>query len=227
MCSERRTGTLLAQVLLMGATIGAIGVSFGALAVAAGMSPAAACVMSLLVFAGGSQFAAIGVIGAGGSPVAAIASALLLNARYVGFGLAVAPRIRGSFGRRLFAAHVLIDESGALALAQRDPERARRAFWWSGIAVFVLWNAGTAIGALAGSALGDPRAIGLDAAAPAGILALVLPSLATRRQRIAAVAGALIAITLTPILPPGLPVLAAAFAPFVALAIPEPVEVLV
>jgi 4-azaleucine resistance transporter AzlC len=216
--------TALSTALAFAAAVGAIGVSFGALAVAAGLSPLAACVMSVIVFAGGSQLAAIGVIGAGGSAVAAVASGLLLNSRYAGFGLAAAPKLaRGrSLGYRLAAAHWLIDESAALALAQPDAARATRVFWWSGVVIFVAWNAGTAVGAVAGAALGDPAAIGLDAAFPAGLLALVAPQLGSRRARIAAGAGATIALAAALVLPPGLPVLLAVVAPALALAIPEP-----
>ena len=208
--------------MLFGVTVGAIGVSFGALAVAAGVAPEAACVMSAVVFAGGSQFAAIGVLGAGGSPAAAIASALLLNSRYVGFGLALAPRLAS--GRRAAMAHFLIDESAALALVQPDPATAARAYWASGLAVFVAWNAGTAIGAFGGAALGDPAAIGLDAAFPAGILALVAPQLTTRRARIAAASGAAIALAAATVLPAGIPVLAATIGPVIALAWPTPLR---
>src|SRR5262245_39832900 len=146
MSSEHRTDSITraiaTQSLWFAATTGAVGVSFGAIAVAAGISVPVACAMSIVVFAGGSQLAAVGVIGAGGSPVAAVASALLLNARYVGLGIAVAPRLaEGSLVRRAIGAHLLIDETGALALAQRDPALARRALWISGLAIFVLWNA--------------------------------------------------------------------------------------
>jgi 4-azaleucine resistance transporter AzlC len=215
---------MVSTVVAFALAVGAISVSFGALAAAAGVTPLQACVMSVIVFAGGSQLAAVGVIGAGGSPVAAVASGLLLNARYVGFGLAAAPKLaRGrSLGYRLVAAHWLIDESAALALAQPDAPRATRAYWWSGVAIFVAWNLGTAVGAVAGSALGDPGVIGLDAAFPAGILALVAPQLTTRRARIAAGTGAVIAVAAALVLPPGLPVLVAAIAPIIALAIPEP-----
>ena len=215
---------MVQQSILFGLTVGAIGVSFGALAVAAGVSPLAACVMSSVVFAGGSQFAAIGVLGAGGSPAAAIASALLLNSRYVGFGLAIAPRLPRDRSRahRAAAAHFLIDESAALALAQPAGAPAARALWTSGLVIFLGWNAGTALGAYGGAALGDPAAIGLDAAFPAGLLALVAPQLGSRRARIAAASGAAIAVAAATVLPPGVPVLAAAFAPLVALALPEP-----
>jgi len=208
--------------LTVAATTGIIGVSFGALAVAAGIAPVVACAMSLVVFAGGAQLAATSVLGSGGSPVAAVASALLLNSRYVGFGLAVAPRFAGVSPRmRAVAAHLLIDESGALALAERDPQQAQAAFWTSGVAVFVLWNLGTAIGAFAGSALGDPAVLGLDAACPAAILALLVPQLAGRRARVAALVGGGVALAASLVLPPGLPVLCAIAAPILARWVPE------
>ena len=208
--------------LVLAVTTGLIGVSYGALAVAAGISPLVACAMSLVVFAGGAQLAAASVLGSGGSPVAAVASALLLNSRYIGFGLAVAPRFAGvGRGARAAAAHFLIDESGAVALAERDPHRARAAFWASGLAIFVLWNAGTAIGAFAGTALGDPQRLGLDAACPAAILALLVPQLAGRRARLAAVLGAGAALAASTVLPPGLPVLCAIAAPLLARLLPE------
>jgi 4-azaleucine resistance transporter AzlC len=196
------------EALVVGAAVGLFGVSFGVLAVASGLSPAIACGLSLLVFAGGSQFAAVGVLASGGSPAAAVASGLLLNARYVAFGLAVAPRLRGRLLRRAAASHLLIDESSALALARDDDAAADRAFWWTGAAVFVLWNAGTAAGALAGAALGDPKALGLDAAFPAGFLALLAPLLRTHRARVTAAVGAMVAVALVPFAPPGVPVLA-------------------
>jgi len=201
---------LLRQALVLGVAVGAFGVSFGVLAVAAGLSWAMACAMSLLVFAGGSQFAAVAVVAGGGLPAAAVAAGLLLNARYVPFGMAVAPALRGGLMRRLVAAQLVIDESSALALAQRDDRDRERAFWLAGSAVFVCWNLGTLVGALAGSAIGDPAAWGLDAAFPAGFLALLAPLLTTPAARRAAAAGALLAVALTPLAPPGVPILVAA-----------------
>ncbi|HEY8340517.1 MAG TPA: AzlC family ABC transporter permease [Egibacteraceae bacterium] len=209
MSSARRTRPR--DVAVLGLAVGVFGISFGVLSVAAGVSPALTCAMSLLVFAGGAQFATIGVIGAGGSPAAAVASGLLLNARYAAFGIALAPITGvGGVARRLLAAHLTIDESAALALAEPDPRRARRLFWGTGAAIFVLWNAGTALGAFAGSAIGDPAAWGLDAAFPAGFLALLAPLVRDRASRAAALAGAGLAVALLPVAPPGVPVLAAA-----------------
>ena len=169
-----------------------------------------ACAMSLLVFGGGAQFAALGVVAAGGTPVAAVAAGLLLNTRYLPFGLAVAPDLRGGLLKRMLAAHLVIDESSALALGQADPRRREQMFWITGVAVFVLWNAGTAIGALAGQSLGDPKAFGLDAAFPAGFLGMLAPLLRSGAHKRSALAGAIIAVVLVPIAPPGVPVFVAA-----------------
>lgn len=205
---------------MLGVAVGVFGVSFGVLAVAAGLSPAMACAMSLSVFAGGAQFAAVGVVASGGSPAAGVAGGLLLNARYVAFGLAVGPRLSGGRARRALAAQLLIDESTALALREDDDAAAERAFWSTGIAVFVLWNVGTAVGALAGGALGDPRVLGLDAAFPAGFLALLAPLLGDARSRAAAAGGVVVAVALLPVAPPGVPVLAAALGVLAGLALP-------
>lgn len=199
------------DVAVLVVAVGVFGISFGVLSVAAGVSPLMTCAMSLLVFGGGAQFATIGVLGAGGSPAAAVASGLLLNARYAAFGIALAPITGvGGFVQRLLAAHLTIDESAALALSEPDPRRARRLFWGTGVAIFLLWNAGTALGAFAGSAIGDPAVWGLDAAFPAGFLALLGPLLRDRASRLAALAGAAIAVALLPVAPPGVPVLVAA-----------------
>lgn len=192
--------------------VGVFGLSFGVLATATGLSWGMACTMSLLVFGGGSQFAAVGVIAAGGSPAAAVGAGLLLNTRYAPLGLAVAPALRGGLLCRMLAAQLVIDESSAMALGQLDPRLRERVFWLTGTGVFICWNAGTLIGALAGQTLGDPRVLGLDAAFPAGFLALVGPLVRSRSGRRAAVAGALVAVALVPFTPPGVPVVAAAFA---------------
>ncbi|HWH31263.1 MAG TPA: AzlC family ABC transporter permease [Egibacteraceae bacterium] len=197
------------KALVIGVAVGIYGVSFGVLAVAAGVSVWQAVGLSALVFAGGSQFAAVGVIAAGGAPLTAVAGGLLLNSRMAAFGLALAPVLGGSVPTRMLAAHLLIDESSAMALAEDDPRAARRAFWLTGVSVFVCWNAATLFGALAGSLIGDPEAIGLDAAFPAGFLALLGPLLTDRAARASALAGALIALALLPFTPAGVPILAA------------------
>jgi len=200
-----------ADALGIGVATGVYGVSFGVLAVGAGLTAAQACVMSLLVFTGGSQFAAIGVLAAGGSTTTALTNALLLGARNTAYGFVVAPVLGGSRLERAVGAQLVIDESTAMARAQSDPTDARGAFWATGLSVFVLWNLGTLIGAVAGSGLGDPAALGLDAMFPAAFLALLWPQLRRPGAPRAAAAGALIALALIPVAPAGVPVLAAAF----------------
>lgn len=201
----------LAPALGIGVATGVGGASFGVLAVAAGLTPLQACVMSLLVFTGGSQFAVIGVLAAGGAPATAVANALLLGVRNAAYGFSVAPLLRGSFLRRALASQLVIDESTAMARAQDDPASARGAFFAAGLSVFVLWNLGTLAGALAGTAL-DPERYGLDAMFPALFLALLAPQLRQPGAPRVAAAGALIALVLVPVAPAGIPVLAAGLA---------------
>lgn len=182
-----------------------IGLSYGAISIAEGMPWWLPSAMSILVFAGGSQFIAVGLLAAG-NPIAAILGGLLINVRHLPFGLAVG----GFTGRpRLLAAHLLIDENTAFALAQERTELRRQAYWLVGSFLFVSWNLGTILGVLLGSAVSDPDVFGLDAAFPAGLLALILPSLRDRTTRIAACCGAVLAVASTPVLPAGLPVLVA------------------
>ena len=163
--------------LALGVAVGLVGVSFGVLAVANGLTVPQAMAMSLLVFTGASQFAAVGVLAAGGSGPAAVGSGLLLAARNGVYGLALAPILQGSLGRRLLASQLVIDETTAMATAQPDRPNQVRAFWTSGLAIFVCWNAGTLVGAVAGGALSDPAQLGLDAAFPAGFVVLIGPHL--------------------------------------------------
>ncbi len=194
-----------------------IGVSFGGLAAARDVSIAQTVAMSSVIFAGGSQFLVLGVLGAGGSTVAAVLGGLLLNARHLPFGLALAPRLWPGRARRAAAAYVLVDESAALALAQPTDRLTRRALVLSGVSLFVCWNVGTVIGAVAGRALGDPDALGLDAAFPAAILYLVAGRLRSPRGRAAILGGAVLAAAATPYLPAGAPILLAALAGLLAL----------
>lgn len=192
---------------------GAFGASFGAVAVASGLSITQTVVLSLVMFTGASQFAFIGVLGAGGAPLAAVPAALLLGVRNAFYGIPMS-RILGTSRlgrlRRGVAAHFVIDETTAMAVGHDDPRDQRYAFWTTGVALLVLWNTGTAVGAIAGSAIGDPATFGLDAAVPAAFLALLWPRLSDARSRLVAVAGALIATAAVPLLPAGVPVLAAA-----------------
>ena len=193
----------------IGLAVGTFGVSFGALAVAAGLSPAQAIASSLLVFTGASQFAFIGVLAAGGGLVAATLPAVILATRNGLYGVAVAPLLRGRILERLACSHLIIDESTAMARAQAEPAAGRRALIATGLAVLVCWNLGTAIGAASGGVLGDPRRLGLDAMLPAAFLELLAPHLARPEARRIALAGGLIALVMVPIAPAGLPIVAA------------------
>jgi 4-azaleucine resistance transporter AzlC len=186
-----------------------VGVSFGALSVSGGLRPWVPVSMSVLIFAGAGQLAAVGVVLSGGSAVTAVVAGLVLNARLLPYGFAVADVTGPRWRTRLAGAHMVIDESVAFALTQRDRPRRRAAFWICGLALFVCWNLAVAGGVLAGSVISDTGAFGLDAAFPAVLVALVLPSLTDRGARNAALAGAVIAVAATPVLPAGLPVLLA------------------
>ena len=190
----------------------AYGISFGALAVASGLDVWQACVLSLLMFTGGSQFAFVGVIGAGGlaAAPAAIASASLLGVRNVAYGMRMSPVIGEGFWRRAAAAQFTIDESTAVSLAQRTPRARTIGFWATGIGIYLGWNLSTLAGALLGDVLGDPKAYGLDAAAAAAFLALLWPRLRRLQPIAVGIAAAVVATVLTPVLMPGLPVLLAA-----------------
>ena len=193
----------------IGLGVGVYGVSFGVLAVASGMSAAQACVMSMLVFTGASQFAFVGVLAAGGGAVAAMGPAVMLALRNAVYGLSLAPVLPGRLRFRGAAAHLVIDETTAMARAEDDPAASRRAFLLTGASVWVCWNAGTLAGALLGGGLGNPRALGLDAMFPAAFLALLAPQLRRPGAPAAAVAGAVVALALLPHAPAGVPVVAA------------------
>jgi predicted branched-subunit amino acid permease len=197
---------MIRDVLALATAAGVVGISFGAIAVAAGLPAWVVSASSVLVFAGGAQFLAVGLIAAG-NPLAAVFAGLLLNARHLPFGLAIAESIGGRWGARLLGSHLMVDESVAFALAQPDPDARRRAYWLTGGALFVAWNTGTLVGIALGERAGDPASLGLDAAFPAGLIALLLPSLRDRDTRAVATLGALIAVLGTPLLPAGLPVL--------------------
>ena len=199
----------------IGLAVGVYAVSFGVLAVAAGLSAAQACVMSMLVFTGASQFAFVGVLAGGGGALAAFGPAVVLAARNAAYGLSLAPILRGRLPQRALAAQLVIDETTAMAIGQPTQAAKRYAFWATGITLCSLWQLGTLIGALVGRAI-DPADFGLDAAAPAVYLALLWPNLNRTETRVVAVAGALLAVALVPIAPPGLPVVAAAAVAVVA-----------
>jgi predicted branched-subunit amino acid permease len=202
----------------VGVASGAYGVSVGALGVAAGLSVAQTCALSVLMFTGGSQFALVGALGGGGSGLSGALSAVLLGARNGVYGVRLAPLLRVRGAQRLLAAHLVIDESTAVALGGevQGMRAGRLGFWATGLSVFVLWNAATLLGAVAGSAVGDPRDFGLDAAAPAAFLAMLAPRLRDRQTWTIAVVSALVALAVVPLVPAGVPVLVAALVPAVA-----------
>jgi len=208
--SERRAAVRAS--FAVGLAVSAYGISFGALAVTSGLDVWQACVMSLLMFSGGSQFAVIGILASGGTAAggAAIASGALLGTRNALYALRVAPIVGGRWPKRMLAAHWTIDESTAVATAQPSPEAQRTGFWWTGAIVYVGWNLTTLIGALIGDLLGDVSRYGLDAAAAAAFLGLLWPRLTQLQPVVVAVGAAVVAAVLIPVLPPGIPVLLAA-----------------
>jgi predicted branched-subunit amino acid permease len=213
MPSDPRSSTrrqLLIDSVGVGVATGAYGISFGAIAVGSGLSVWQACALSLFVFTGASQFALVGVVASGGAPASGAATALLLGSRNTLYGLRLASLLRLHAVRRLAAAHLVIDESTAMALKPDDPDDAPVGFFATGLAVFVLWNAATLVGALAGKAIGDTSAYGLDAAVPAAFLALLWPRLDTWHKRSTALVAAGLALALVPVTRPGLPIVAAA-----------------
>jgi len=211
MARSREDSAAIRAGLAVGLAAAAYGVSYGALAVAAGLDVWQTCVMSLLMFTGGSQFALVGVIATGGVAAgpAAIASAAILGIRNGIYGVRMSPIIGGRWWTRIAAAWVTIDETTAVATNQPSRRSQRIGFWTTAAATFIGWNLTTLIGALIGDALGDPRQWGLDAAAAAAFVGLLWPRLRQLQTVAVAAAAAVVAIVLTPVLLPGLPVLVA------------------
>jgi predicted branched-subunit amino acid permease len=210
---SRIESTTLRDSLSVSITVGAYGTAFGAAAVANGFSLLQTCLLSLLTFSGASQFAVIGVLGAGGGALSGIATASLLGIRNGVYGVIMAPRLKVKGFKRIIAAQITIDESTAVALGQegRGEKAMRQGFWLTGFGVFIFWNLFTVAGALGAQAMGDIRAWGLDSAVPAAFLGLVWPRLKTNRDRALAVGCMIFALAMTPILPAGLPIIATAF----------------
>jgi 4-azaleucine resistance transporter AzlC len=195
------------DALALAAAIGLVGVSFGALAAAAGVPPVLTVALSVLVFAGGSQFLLVAVLTGGGSVVAAVLGGLLLNARLLPYGLAMAPVIADRWPARLLGAHLMIDEAVAFSRARGTGRRARSAFWLSSVVLFVVWNACAVVGMAIGSAVPDTTVFGVDAAFPAALAALILPSLRRAESARVGLVSAVAALAATPVLPAGTPVL--------------------
>jgi 4-azaleucine resistance transporter AzlC len=187
----------------------AFALSFGVLAPTSGIDTLEAIVMSATTFAGSAQFAAASILGVGGGVVSAIAAATLLNARYAPISVSVAPIFVGSPARRLLESQLIVDESWALS-KRPDGRYDRRLLVGGGLLLYVCWVGGTAVGVLAGDALGDPSALGLDAAFPALFLAILVTQVHSRLSLAAAILGGAIALVLLPVAPAGAPIIAAA-----------------
>ena len=206
---NRATAT---QSLSVSFTVGLYGIAFGAAGIAAGFSIPQTCLLSLLTFSGASQFAVVGVMGAGGNALSAITTASLLGIRNGLYGLRMAPILQVRGWKRVVAAQITIDESTGVAIGQEDRGVAamRHGFWLTGFGVYIFWNFFTLLGALGAQAMGNPSAWGLDAAVPAAFLGLVWPRLLGKFERILAVSAIFMAIALSPIISAGLPIIATA-----------------
>ena len=211
MVGQRSVRALLLAATPIAAAVFVFGMSFGVLAVAARLPAWSAVLMSVLVFAGSAQFAAIGVIAAGGSVLTAVFAGALLNLRFVATGIAVAPSLPGGRLLRSLLAQLSIDESYAMSARAGPPGRPDgRTLLVTGTLLYAVWVIGTSIGALLGPVLGDPKRLGLDAAFPAGFVALLWPMLSRRRAVRCAIGGLLAALLLAPFTPPGIPLAGAA-----------------
>jgi len=218
---DQRRKEVVRQCLSVGTATGAYGVSFGALSVAAGLDLWQTIALSALLFSGASQFAVVGIVAAGGSGVAAVATSSLLGLRNGLYSLEVSRLLGVSGLRRVAAAQLTIDESTAVAVAQPERRAQRLGFWGTGLAVFLFWNLSTIVGAVIGNALGDPRQYGLDAAAPAAFCALLWPRLKSGETRAVAAVSAVIALVVAPHAPAGIPVLVAALTAILAGLLPS------
>lgn len=198
---------IVRDALGIGIASGAYALSFGALSTAAGLTLLQTVALSLLMFTGASQFAMVGVLGAGGSVWAGAATAALLGTRNALYGMRLSSLLDGRRLKRALAAHFVIDETTAMAIARDSAPESRFAFWATGIAVFTLWNLGTLIGALATHALPDPKVLGFDAAPPAAFLALLAPRLRAREPIAIALGAGVIALVCVPFVPAGVPLL--------------------
>jgi predicted branched-subunit amino acid permease len=202
----------LSKSLSVSLAVGAYGTAFGAAAVASGFSVLQACLLSLLTFTGASQFAVIGVMGAGGTAIAGIATASLMGFRNAIYSMIAKPILNVTGLKKFVATQITIDESIAVSTAEevRGESAMRQGFWLTGGGVYLFWNLFTLAGALGAEAIGDPSAWGLDAAVPAAFLALVWPRLKSKDDYVLAISAAALAIALTPIVAAGMPIIATA-----------------
>jgi branched chain amino acid efflux pump len=201
---------ILRDAVGVGVATGAYGLSFGAISNAAGLSVLQTCVLSLVMFTGGSQFAMVGVIGGGGAAMTGAATAVLLGVRNSFYAVRLARLLDVHRFRRPVAAQLVIDESTAMAVMRTTPRAGRLAFWATGASVYVCWNLATLLGALSAHAFSNPRVLGLDAAAPAAFVALMAPRLRSREPWVVALLAATVALVSVPFVPAGVPVLFAA-----------------
>ena len=203
---------VLRDSLAVAIPVGTYGAAFGAAAIAAGFSVLQTCLLSLLLFSGASQFAVVGVMGAGGTPLSAIVTGSLLGLRNGLYGMRMAPILKLKGVRKFIGAQITIDESTGVALNQevRGIEASKYGFWATGIGVYVFWNLFTLLGALGAQALGNPSVWGLDAAVPAAFLGLVWPRLVDKRTKLVALSAVALALLLIPIAPAGVPIIATA-----------------
>ena len=207
--SKTRRG-VIRDALGIGIAAGAYGVSFGAISVSAGLSVLQTCALAALMFTGASQITFVGIIAAGGSAWTAASTAALLGTRNALYGVRLASLLEVTGARRFLAAHFVIDETTAMAIARDTPAESRLAFWITAAILFVIWNMANLVGALATEVLPDPKALGLDAAPPAAFLALIAPRLRAREPVAIALAAGVIALALVPFVPPGIPLLVVA-----------------
>jgi 4-azaleucine resistance transporter AzlC len=200
----------------IGAAAAAFAASFAVLAHEAEFGALAAIVMSATTFAGSAQLGAVSVLDTGGGVAAAVVAAVLLNGRYAPISVTVGDQFHGSAPRRLLEAQLIVDESWALS-RKPDGRYDRKLLIGGGLILYCCWVGGTALGTLVGDRLGDPETYGLDAAFPALFLALLITQVRTRAGLAAGVAGTVIALTLVPFTPPGVPIIAATAACLVGL----------
>jgi len=191
----------------VGVAVGAAGAAFGAVAVASHFSVLQACVLSLFLFSGASQFALVAIIGGGGSPWSAIATGAFLGTRNGLYGIRMAGLLHNRGWRRVVAAHVTIDESTGMAIAQENVEQARTAFWYTGFGVFFFWNLFTLLGALGAKEIGSAASWGLDVASPSIFVAVLWPRLKELRPKITALVAVAWALSITHFVPVGVPIL--------------------
>ncbi|WP_069761554.1 AzlC family ABC transporter permease [Streptomyces sp. LUP47B] len=208
----RPDASVVRDALGVGVAVGLSGFAFGVTSAGSGLTLTQTCALSLLVFTGASQFALVGALAAGGGDVAAVAGAFFLGARNAFYGLRLSQLLALPRVLRPFAAQWVIDETAAVSLAQPTRRSARIGFAVTGLSLYVLWNLTTLLGALGADAIGDTRAWGLDAAGPAVFLALLAPMVKSGTERVVAGLAVLLGLGLLPVLPAGVPVLAAALA---------------